>query len=60
MSRRNGRIKTGTGNCKKGFEVQWTTVTAEEARGDHLEVSATRAAAKPPSKSLDLTPKQHS
>ncbi|KIJ40122.1 hypothetical protein M422DRAFT_32387, partial [Sphaerobolus stellatus SS14] len=59
MSRRNGRIKAGTGNCKKGFKVRWTTVTAEEARGDRIGVSATRAIVKLSSKSLDLTPKQH-
>ncbi|KIJ47575.1 hypothetical protein M422DRAFT_28720, partial [Sphaerobolus stellatus SS14] len=59
MSRHNGRIKASTGNCKKGFEVRWTAVAAEEVRRDRVEVSATCAAAKLPWKSLDLTPKQH-
>ncbi|KIJ36149.1 hypothetical protein M422DRAFT_261476 [Sphaerobolus stellatus SS14] len=60
MSQHNRHIKAGTGSCKKGFEVWWTTVTAKEAQEDQVEMSAMCATVKLPWKSLDLTPNQHS
>ncbi|KIJ34487.1 hypothetical protein M422DRAFT_263455 [Sphaerobolus stellatus SS14] len=65
MTRNNGyknrqiKSKGGGRTHKKPFEVRWATVTAEEARGDRVEISAARSATKIPWKSLDLTAGQH-